>query len=422
MKKVHLSIFILLAFGNLLHAQKIYPGKSFVLAPEFNSGYLLPLGEGNSGAGFEFGMAVIDLIPRVSLAVSGGYGFLSQEDAQVIPFPLVSLKGGYRFPLGKVFSLYPTGKFSLLWPAVESGTSLVGSFAAGAVLDLHIYERNYLSLESFLAFPFITDLPPYLSIKIGIKHAIPFKRAVPPLEMSLTVEPEVFSPDDDGEGDMLNIYTEIKNASSTKKWNLRIYDHTGSLIFSKRGRGIPPSPLLWNGLTSSHILVSSVSDFSLELELIDLLGNSTSQTGTFLTDVFVFLENGKLKIRVPGIIFPPGTSDFSSLLETEQSHNLKIIKKIALTLQKFPEYRILIEGHGNLINWKSRELAEIEQNEILLPLSESRAREIKQALIKEGISSERMDVAGRGGQYPLVPFADEPNRWRNRRVDFILLK
>ncbi|MBF9017933.1 MULTISPECIES: OmpA family protein [unclassified Oceanispirochaeta] len=420
--KRRILIWILIILASSLTAQDIYPGRTYSVVPEFFSGFFLPLGEGKIGGGIETGLSVVDFIPRVRMGLAGGYGFLSDDNSQALPFPYFSLKGGYRVPLGELFSFYPGAVFSMYWPLEESGISMKASIAASAMFDMHLYKRNYLSLETSLSFPFSSELPPYLSINLGVKHSIPFKRSVPPVDLELLVRPEIFSPDGDGEADVLELVPIIENPSSVKKWTFRIFDKTGVQIYSQSGKGAPPPAISWDGYASNNILVSSAADFSLELELFDILGYRIMREGSFITDVFVFRENGKLKIRVPGIIFPPGSSDFSRLTDEEVEQNREIIRKIAATLWKFPEYRILIEGHGNLIHWSSDELAAIEQKEVLLPLSESRAAAVRDVLAEEGIPLLRLDVAGRGGEFPLIPFEDEQNRWRNRRVEFILLK
>ena len=66
--------------------------------------------------------------------------------------------------------------------------------------------------------------------------------------------------------------------------------------------------------------------------------------------------------------------------------------------------------------------AEKEQNEELLPLSKARAETVRDELVRLGVSKDRLSVTGVGGAKPLVPHSDLQNRWKNRRVEFILEK
>ena len=63
-----------------------------------------------------------------------------------------------------------------------------------------------------------------------------------------------------------------------------------------------------------------------------------------------------------------------------------------------------------------------EQEQELLPLSKLRAEAIRAALVAEGIEAARVSTTGVGAAEPIVPFSDLDNRWKNRRVEFILVK
>jgi outer membrane protein OmpA-like peptidoglycan-associated protein len=81
-----------------------------------------------------------------------------------------------------------------------------------------------------------------------------------------------------------------------------------------------------------------------------------------------------------------------------------------------------LEGHAVMIYWDQPAKAKVEQEEVLLPLSQERARVIKDALVQRGVRADRMSTAGYGGLYPVVPHGDLDNRWKSRRVEFILIK
>ena len=42
------------------------------------------------------------------------------------------------------------------------------------------------------------------------------------------------------------------------------------------------------------------------------------------------------------------------------------------------------------------------------------------ALVQRGLESWRISTVGLGGSIPVVPFGDLENRWKNRRVEFVL--
>ena len=59
---------------------------------------------------------------------------------------------------------------------------------------------------------------------------------------------------------------------------------------------------------------------------------------------------------------------------------------------------------------------------MLADLSRERAETVRRELIARGIAPERLLVSGLGGTSPIVPFSDLADRWKNRRVEFILVK
>jgi outer membrane protein OmpA-like peptidoglycan-associated protein len=140
-------------------------------------------------------------------------------------------------------------------------------------------------------------------------------------------------------------------------------------------------------------------------------------------DVLVIRDGDKLKIRIPSITFPPNSADLSKVAEEDKAaKNTWVLERLAQILNKYSSYNFLIEGHANQEYWENAARAAREEKEELGPLSLSRAEAVKNALGRLGLKAERISVAGLGGTNPLLPFSDLENRWKNRRVEFILLK
>jgi outer membrane protein OmpA-like peptidoglycan-associated protein len=75
-----------------------------------------------------------------------------------------------------------------------------------------------------------------------------------------------------------------------------------------------------------------------------------------------------------------------------------------------------------MINRDNKAKGDAEQKSMLIPLSEARAKSIKDALVERGLSGDRLIAAGVGAKDPVVPYSDYANRWKNRRVEFYLLE
>jgi outer membrane protein OmpA-like peptidoglycan-associated protein len=120
---------------------------------------------------------------------------------------------------------------------------------------------------------------------------------------------------------------------------------------------------------------------------------------------------------VPSIIFRENAPDFNNLASATVENNIRVLKRIAEILNKFRDYRVLVEGHANSVHRTAA-----EENNELKPLSEARARAVVNILTEFGVNRARLSYAGMGGTKPVVSFEDRDNWWKNRRVEFILIK
>ncbi len=415
------AVLIVLIVTVMEAAGEVYPWKSYSLEPDFSSSLVSSPGDGGWGGLLETGLSVKDLVPNLRFTLSGGYGFLNVDD-RVIHIPTLSALGGVRLLSRGPFSVWPRGGLQLNGPVRDGEFSFSPALRCGVLTDLRLWKRNYLQMTLEALLPLQGSLNPAFSLGIGIKHSLPLLIDLPPADLRLNVAPSPFSPDGDGQDDILQIRIPSRYPRSFRSWHLTVQTARGNVLWERGGEGAPPDAFEWDGYGPSGLLVSSAEDYTVVAEGVDLLGNRMERRVPFVTDIFVYEERGRLKIRVPGILFPPNSTDFTLLSEEERRKNREVIARVAETLKKFPEYRIRIEGHGNLMSWDASDRGALEQQNELIPLSRGRAAEVRRILVQHGISFRRVDVAGMGGAYPLVPFGDEEARWMNRRVEFILLK
>ncbi len=191
------------------------------------------------------------------------------------------------------------------------------------------------------------------------------------------------------------------------------------------GKGNPPPQITWNGKSSKGELVQSATDYPFEFTAWDALGNQTKVKGIIAVDVLVIRDGDRLKIQVPSIVFRANHADFIGLSDDIVSRNQKVVARIAQILGKFPDYRVQVEGHGNnigkMLGYSAARIQQEETNE-LIPLSTERAEVVRKMLVDNGVDPRRLSVAGLGSSEPVVPFTDVQNRWKNRRVEFVLIK
>jgi outer membrane protein OmpA-like peptidoglycan-associated protein len=250
----------------------------------------------------------------------------------------------------------------------------------------------------------------------------PFVLDVSAPEINVSLSPTPFSPDNDGVEDRLYIDLGISDTSSLENWELIIMDDRGNRFNSFSGSTDPGRALIWNGISSDGELVQSAKDYPYTLSATDELGNTAATEGFIPVDVLVIREDGKLKIRISNITFEPNSPELVTQNVKVFEKNIDILNRIAETLEKYASYDVRIEGHAVRVHWDDKELGEKEEREELVPLSRNRAQTVKDALVERGIDPDRLSVKGMGGRDPLVPHSDLDNRWKNRRVEFILLK
>ena len=237
--------------------------------------------------------------------------------------------------------------------------------------------------------------------------------------LALASEPRWFSPDNDGVEDELAIGLIAKDASAIDSWSLEINEPQPpyQTFYKVEGKGTPTSRIVWDGRSNKGELVQAATDYQGILTVIDVLGNKGKTEAVIGVDVLVIREGNVLKIKVPSIIFRENEPDFVGLPQETVDNNIRVLKRIATILNKFKDYKVKVEGHANPV---VRTPAE-EKNE-LQPLSERRAKAVLAELVKYGVDGGRLSAIGMGGTRPVAKWEERADWWKNRRVEFILIK
>lgn len=88
----------------------------------------------------------------------------------------------------------------------------------------------------------------------------------------------------------------------------------------------------------------------------------------------------------------------------------KVLEKAAEALRQNPSVKVVIEGHTD-------DRGDAEYNR---QLSQQRAETVRDYLIGQGISAERLTAVGKGETEPLVSNRNESDRKKNRRVEMVV--
>lgn len=237
--------------------------------------------------------------------------------------------------------------------------------------------------------------------------------------ITFSASPQYFSPDNDGVDDELTMNISVQDVSPIASWNLEIREPEGprQLFYRIEGRGTPSEKYTWDGRSNKGELVQAATDYPVQIQATDALGNTNTISAIIGVDVLVIREGDLLKIKVPSIIFRENGADFNTLPTDKVNNNIRVLKRIAEILNKFKEYKVKVEGHANPVTRTVK-----EETEELQPLSEARAKAIVDKLIEFGVDKNRLSYVGMGGSRPVVRWEDRDNWWKNRRVEFILIK
>ena len=249
-----------------------------------------------------------------------------------------------------------------------------------------------------------------------------FSIDVSPPKGLIELSPVPFSPDNDGVDDEVVIKLNVSDFSGIKKWALEINDPEKRSFRTFSGEGAPAEEIIWDGKSPTGELVYAAMDYPAKLILEDKMGNTSIYREKIPVDVLVVREGDVLKIKIANILFKVNSPDLLADSPEVIEKNKFILNRVSELLKKYSTYRITIEGHAVLTRWNNPEAAKKEERDELGPLSEQRAVTVLNYLTRLGISESRMDSKGMGGMQPLVPHSDLENRWKNRRVEFILWK
>jgi outer membrane protein OmpA-like peptidoglycan-associated protein len=249
----------------------------------------------------------------------------------------------------------------------------------------------------------------------------PDERPATPPNVQLSAQPLPFSPDGDGYRDTVQLRLRAASVDPVREWELEIRDPAGNLFRTFTGEEEPPRFIDWNGRAEDGELVQAASDYEAELTVTDVNGETGTAETTLPVDVLVFRDDqGRVLINVPSINFAGFSADLFDVERDLLDTNLQTLRRVAEILKRYPDYEITVEGHAAHVFYRNEERMEREQEQVLLPLSRNRAREVYEALVILGLDRDRMTTTGVGGNNPVVPHSNREEIWKNRRVLFIL--
>lgn len=208
-------------------------------------------------------------------------------------------------------------------------------------------------------------------------------------------------------------------AASIANWRLFVYDPKGSKFKDFLSEESKNNVLVWDGRSPSNGVLESGTTYTVTVQIFDIYGNEGKIDVPFQVAVYGVKSGPVETIRVSDLYFKAYTDDFTDVPADRLKHNQEILQQLVAIFKADAKRPIKIIGHANKVFWNNDEKGEIEQREVLVPLSQKRAEAIKNELVKLGFTDVEFVLEGVGATDPAVPFSDTINNWKNRRVEFI---
>ncbi len=190
---------------------------------------------------------------------------------------------------------------------------------------------------------------------------------------------------------------EMGENREAQAWSLDIFDARGSVVRRLQGKGTLPSRLVWDGLTNEKQRVKGgeIYQYQLEIQYVD------GSRATSARMLFGVNQTTAISLNMSGSAFETGSDVLSQEAAT-------ILKKVAEALQKFPQEKVIIEGHTDSIGSKKDNLE----------LSKKRAEAAMAYLINvEKVPADRFTLRWYGSSRPIVSNFLPEGRALNRRVE-----
>ncbi|MBN1687126.1 MAG: Ig-like domain repeat protein [Spirochaetales bacterium] len=268
-----------------------------------------------------------------------------------------------------------------------------------AKLDVVYRKGNAVKAEST---PFFVDVTP------------------PAVNLQATADPFAKKNDTSMEGD-LYITMQIEDAHEVSNWLLDVLTPDNEILRSFSGTGDLQDQVMWQDERERVTGVPISERVILKVTVEDEVGNRTDFERPVPLDLLVVYRDGKYYLLVPNVIFGAYQHALDSRGPEMYSRNLASIDRVKKIFDKYTAYDLHLEGHALNI-YRGDRVKEAEEEKVLVPLTERRAGTVENALIEAGMDPDRIEKSWYGGKFPIVDVHDTEARWKNRRVEFIMVE
>ena len=182
-----------------------------------------------------------------------------------------------------------------------------------------------------------------------------------------------------------------------KSWELKIMDPKGEVVHVLSGSGEPPEVIDWNGKLGKNQRIKGGDIYQYQLAL----ENQDGSRSTSDRRIFGINQAKVISVNLTGEAFVSNSAELSRKAR-------EILKETAKILWKFPDEKVVIEGHTDSVG----------SDAYNLELSKKRALSALNFLVKEeGLPEDRFVVRWYGESRPVATNEFPETRALNRRIE-----
>jgi flagellar hook assembly protein FlgD/outer membrane protein OmpA-like peptidoglycan-associated protein len=237
-------------------------------------------------------------------------------------------------------------------------------------------------------------------------------------EVDLVLRAEPFIRDGETAKGRVDVEITAADAVGIARWNLVFTAQDGRVIRSEEGAGSPPETFTWEGIDTSE---TGGAPVDVVIAVFDQGPSRGEARGSFDTDPIAERRDGRIVLLVDSVIFAAYKHTLDSAGPDLARRNAAAIERVARTMTRFPSLRLRLEAYALNI-YVGDKKRYTEEEAILLPLTERRARTVFDALTSLGVDPASLTMAAFGGKDPVAPVSDKSRWWKSRRVEFVLVE
>ncbi|MCX7882531.1 MAG: OmpA family protein [Brevinematales bacterium] len=254
-----------------------------------------------------------------------------------------------------------------------------------------------------------------------------------PPRVTVAFSPLVFTPDGDGENDVMEIgqgFWDLAGLSSFTTSIHKVRENMAPLLIKRWTKSFADPLSLWeekvswNGIGDDGELVESVQDYTLTVQAVDIVGHTNTYQTNFTTGVLVERTPDGLRIRMSSIRFALNSATLTPQSQQNLNRVIEVFQRLFTQPERYgltKDFFIEVSGHTDDLPGPTPTFNK--------QLSERRAKAVYDYLVARGIPAEKLVWAGYGESRPYKAITPEMTkdqrdeiRSRNRRVEFFIRK